>query len=229
MKKKVLIGLMVGCSLVGMGQVPVANASEYDFNDTFTSDNDMLRIDFTVAQKRTVTFFSSSADNGGFDPILTLWSSDGALLTEMLDDGNVTGSKMSNGHLYDYDVFDVYFDVEMPVGNYSAIVTQMWNTPKTDFFSDGFYYDGAPHYTRIGGSDEGFGNAPYFNNNDLDGNPYTATGNLVFHILNVDTAVATYYNPDPGQDPDPVPVPGALLLLGSGLAGLVGVGFKRKK
>jgi hypothetical protein len=214
MKKKVLIGLMVGFSMVGMGQVPAANASEYDFNDTFTVDNDMLRIDFTVAEKRTVTFFSSSADDGGFDPVLTLWSVDGALLTSVIDDGNVTDSTMSNGVPYNYNIFDVYFDVELPVGSYSAIVTQMWNTPNSGFLSGGFYYDGDPHYTQT----EGLGNAPYFNNFDLDGNPYTATGNLAFHILNVDTAVN-----------NSVPVPSALLLLGSGLAGLVGVGYRRKK
>jgi hypothetical protein len=200
-----------------MGQVPAANASEYDFNDTFTVDNDMLRIDFTVTAYRLVTFFSSSADDGGFDPVLTIWSAAGALLTGVQDD-SLSGTKTSNDVLYDYGIYDFYFDVELPVGSYSAIVTQMWNTPNGNFLSEGFYYDEDPQYTKH----EGVGDAPYFNNYDSDGNPYTATGNLAFHILNVDTAV----NPNSNNS---VPVPSALLLLGSGLAGLVGVGYRRKK
>jgi hypothetical protein len=217
MKKKVLIGMMVGFSLVGIGSVPVANASEYDFNDTFTADNDRLRIDFTLEEKRTVTFFSSSAnDGGGFDPLMSLWNVDGFLITSIFDDINTSGSQVSKGYSYDYGISDIFFDVELPIGSYTVIVTQFYNIPNGSDLSKGFYYDSDSEYTKT----EGYGTASYFNG--LEG---VTTGDLEFHILNVDTANVINYTPIL----NPVPVPGALLLLGSGLTGLLGARLRRKK
>jgi hypothetical protein len=67
--------------------------------NSITNDNDVLSFNFTVASDSNITIFSSSWDDDGFDPILAIWDSLGNLINEQ-DDGNVTGSQVSNAVSY---------------------------------------------------------------------------------------------------------------------------------
>lgn len=187
---------------------------DFDFSGTFTNDNDVVLLDFTVSVDSTVTIFSSSwlsGDSGlGFDPILAIWDASGDIVNEQ-DDGNNTGSTLSNGVLYNHGTWDSYFSVFLAAGDYTASITQFDNFREGDNLSAGFRYDGNADFTF----DEGYGPAPLFNG--VWSSTDERTGDWEFHILNVDAAS--------GPSPS-VPEPATVTLVAIGLAGL---GYNRKR
>lgn len=221
MKKIVLAGMVVGFSLLGMSNGAQA---DIDYIGAFTQDNDVLRVDFTVDTEKSVTFFTSSWDDGGFDPVLTLWDSAGNYIDDWDDAGpNINQSPVSsNGVSYSFGWNDIYAVSTLAAGSYSVTITQWDNYAQGTNLADGFYYDLEPHFTFV----MGLGTQPDFNGSlstwfddpetpeyDPTGIEDPRTGALEFHVVNVDAA--------------PVPVPASLLLFGSALAGLIGV--KRRK
>lgn len=217
MKKVLLAGALAAATSLSM--TATAAPMDFDFSGTFTNDNDVVLLDFSVASDSTITIFSSSwlsEDAGnGFDPILAIWDSTGNLIEEQ-DDGGVVGSTVSNGVSYSHGTYDSYFTTLLSAGSYQASITQYDNFAVSGLLSDGFSRDGNPNFTF----DEGFGGAtqPLFNGVWDDSDP--RTGDWEFHILNVESATG----PGPVTE---VPAPATLILLGLGLAGL-GVS-KRKK
>lgn len=212
MKKIVLAGMVAGFSLLGMSNGALA-AMDYDFNGAFTKDNDVLQVNFTIDTERDITFFTSSWDDGGFDPVLTLWDSAGDFIIDWDDSAQDNKTALSNGVSYSYGFSDVYYVRTLAAGSYSATITQWDNYANGPNLVDGFYYDTEPHFTYV----MGFGDQPDFNGATAAVDPRTE--NLAFHILNVSTAEVNTVNP--------VPVPASLLLFGSALAGLIGI--KRRK
>lgn len=183
---------------------------DFDFSGTFTNDNDIVLLDFSVGSDSNITIFSSSwidGDSGlGFDPILAIWDADGNLVQEQDDGGNI-GSTMSNDVLYAHGEWDTYFDVFLASGSYTASIGQYDNFAVSNLLSDGFEEDGNPNFTF----DNGFGPEAMFNGvwSDTD----ARTGDWEFHILNVDEAIVVV-------EPTPVSVPATFALFGLGLAGI---------
>ena len=217
---KKLLGILCAIMLV-LGMVGSVSALDFDFSGTFTQDNDITLLDFTVASDSTITIFSSSwgddsgtggyVTGGGFDPILAIWDSTGAYVSEQ-DDGGIVGSTLSNGLSYTHGVWDSYYDVFLTAGDYTASIGQYDNFAAGLNLSDGFVHDGDPTFTQA------FSTSPhtYFNGVWGFDDDYR-TGDWTFHILNVADA----------SPQNPVPEPSTILLMSVGLLGLLGYNRKR--
>jgi hypothetical protein len=185
--------------------------TDFDFSGTFTNDNDIVLLNFSIDSTSAVTIFSSSwiaGDSGlGFDPILSIWDSSGTLIQQQ-DDGHNIGQTLSNGVLYDHGTWDSYFSISLGGGNYTASIGQYDNFANGTSLADGFRYDGNPNFTF----DNGYGTADLFNG--VWSATDTRTGDWEFHILNVETATV-------------VPIPATVWLFGSGLLGLISIARKK--
>ena len=179
-----------------MAALPAA-AADLTFSGNFNHNNDVLSFSFTIGSPATIGVRSTSWDDGGFDPILTIADAAGNILA-VQDDGHQIGSLLVNGINYDYAVWDSFYDVALAAGTYTAIITQFNNFPNGANLSAGFAQSANPDFAG-GFSDRG-------------GAPGSYQSFWVFHLLNVDSAVVS--------DPNAVPAPGGLALFGLALAGL---------
>ena len=188
--------------------VSPTKALDFDFNGTFSDDNDVGLAMFTVSSASTVTIFTSSWLTGGFDPFLTLWDSSGNFMQEQ--DDSVGGSAISNAVSYNYGSWDSFFTIALNPGTYTVSITQFNNSAVGTNLSSGFQHDSNPNFTF----DYGWGTQPYFNgilnNNDA------RTGNWAMHIIHVNL-----------ENPQSVPDASSTAAL-LGLAMLALVGLKRR-
>jgi len=208
------LGLIVALLAAGTA----AHATDFDFAGSFEFDNDVALVGFTVGAPSNVTVFTSSwiagepppgADLYGFDPIVSVWASDGGLLASW-DDGFAAGTASSNGVPYDYGVWDAYFNVLLAAGEYSVTVTQFNNYPVRPNLSDGFTQDGNPDFTFT----HGWGTQDHFNGTwDIPNDPRSSRWEL--HVLNV----------SPAQT---VPEPSTWLVLGVGGVAITRLRHRRK-
>jgi hypothetical protein len=183
--KKLQLTLILAGTLLFASQ---SRALDFDYSGTFSNDNDIVSVFFTVGATSNVTIFSSSWDDGGFDPILAIWHDDqDGFMVQQQDDGFNTGSTLSNGSSYTHGAWDSYFTVELAAGNYRATIAQYNNFASRARFADGFNFDSVANFTN-----PSFGNQSSFNGAYSENDP--RNGNWAFHILNVATSV-----PDPSS------------------------------
>jgi len=205
--RKFLLAVALAVSICSLPATPSLAAIDLDFSGSFTQDNEIVLRGFTVGTDRTVTVFSSSWDDGGLDPILAIWNASGTKVAEQ-DDGQYVGSTRSNGVWYDHGFWDCFFDVFLVAGDYTASVGQYDNFALGANLSDGFEYDGDPHFTTALGLQPDFNGAWADEANpaetDSNGNWIhfndSRTSGWVFHILNV------------GDASDVIPEPTGLLV-----------------
>jgi hypothetical protein len=190
------LSLALMCAVCSLSAQP-ARALDFDFSGTIANHNDVSLFTFSTASPSTVTLFTSSWDDGGFDPMLGLWDSTG-LLIEFQDDGGLNGSTTSNGIPYDYGIFDSYYTNTLLAGTYTVSVSTYPNNNNGLLLSAGFNFDGqTPIPIAL------WDQPPALNG--------FRTGNFAFHVLNVTQATGPSNN---------VPESSSLFLLVAGLAGL---------
>jgi hypothetical protein len=172
--------------LCGLGGSP-AYADNFSFTGSFINDNDVQLFNFTVGAPSTVTLLTYSyaggtnsagsiIPRGGFDPILALFNSTGALIDQNDDGGsNVPADPVTGEH------FDTFLQVALAAGNYTVSVMQFDNFANGPNLSNGFLHDGPGNSTFTAG----FGCSQGFFC-DFDG--FNRDGHWAFDVLNVASA-----------------------------------------
>jgi hypothetical protein len=187
-----------------------ASAASFSFTGSFGAQDDVQLFSFTLGSNSTVTLTTLSYGGGvnaagatispgGFDPVLSVFDSTGALLTSS-DDGNppdintdpVTG-----------EAYDVYFQTLLSPGTYQLALTHFNGFAIGPNLSDGF------DPITIGGCPNGV---------FCDSKANNRTSAWALDILNVDQASAIAA---------PIPEPSSIFLLGAGL--LLAAGGLRKR
>ena len=199
-----LAGTLSLCLVVALAICGPATATDFDFTGTIVNHNDVVLFGFlNSGGLANVTAFTSYYDDGGFDPILTVYNVETGNRLAANDDGGIQTIN-SNAVPYTTGVFDSYLNGNVPNGLYVVALTAFNNFSAGANFLDGFAYDAATPIsigTWTGGS----------------------TGDFQFHILNVDGARVVSRD----EVINRIPEPSSLLLLGSGLV-VLAAALRRK-
>ena len=136
----------------------------FSYTGSFTADDDKREFFFSLAQPGVVTIRTwsyagginaagLSIPAGGFDPTISIFSSNGATVAVNQDGGCASVATDPTTHA----CWDAYLAPSLPAGNYRVILTQSVNVPSSGNVADGFYFDGAGNFTQAPtGSTPGF-------------------------------------------------------------------------
>lgn len=193
--------------------VSPASAASMSFTGQFAHDNDVQLINFSVDALSTVglrTWSYAGGVNaagqtiarGGFDPIVALFNSAGALIGEQDDSvcGKVSADAVTR------QCWDINFSIQLAAGNYTASIQQYNNYSVSANLADGFYYQAAQYQT--------------FRNGFVDEMNNKRTGMWALDILNANPAV---------QAPVSVPEPASLGLMAAAVAGMTALRRRKSK
>jgi hypothetical protein len=186
-----------------------ASAANFSFTGNFLQDDDVAWFGFSLAAPGSVTIqtlgyaggTNANSDvipDGGFDPIVSLFSVNGMLIDEN-DDGSFPDVGIDPVSGLDWDSFLV---ANLGAGFYYVALTQFDNFAVGPNLLNGFTQTGASFTASFG-----CGNGQF-----CDDNGFNRTSAWALDILNADSASQLR-----GQ-PQPVPEPGTVALLGAGLA-----------
>jgi hypothetical protein len=183
------------------------SATVFNFNGTFTADDDIQQFVYTVLNTGPVDVFTTSFANGGFAPVLSLFDNLGVLQTYNV--GSQTNDCVNNGQdPVTLGCWDARLSLNSVAGTqYLIILTQDDNIPLGTTLLDGFSEQGNGNFTA----------KPPFNNPVPGGKfllsgPIQRTGDWALTIQSADPTLTA------GQVPEPSTT--ALLLTGGGLLAL---------
>lgn len=193
------------------GLSSIASASTFTFSGNFVNQTDVARIDFSIASNTTNvrvwtdSFMANATNPSGtnFDPITALWNtSTGALISQNDDNSAINPATQT--------FFDSGFSLAtLAAGDYFFTVAAFNNFAAGSNISNGFSFDGQTPIAI------GLFNQPS-NANNARGSFWRV------NLDGVDTATGPV---DP--NPSAVPVPGAVWLFGTAIAGFAGFGRRK--
>ncbi len=156
LKKVGLASLSITATILTLEISNSAQAATMSFTGTFSADDSLASFDLTLTNSLTnitAQTFSygggTQADGnvvlpGGFDPILTLFDSNGNFLADS-DDG------MGNIDPNTGEAFDAFLQFDgLTPGDYTVVVSQFDNFFESFFGSPSFTYQGEPTFTNEG-------------------------------------------------------------------------------
>jgi hypothetical protein len=247
------LAAILAATLIGAATASSASAASFGFTGAFALDNDKQAFSFTVGANGTVVKLrnwgygggtyavdflngaaatSQTTASGGFDGLLALFDSSGALVSGGLNDSgpynplNFAAVPMEGGTgsppVY-YTIGDPQISLALDAGVYTLVLAQYGNIP-TGTITDPFTYDGNPQYT-VFGADGGLTTDPYDNRCTggyfCDSIAYSSVsgtnwdGHWSVELANVVSASLVVAPP-----PSAVPAPAALPLLAGALGAL---------
>ena len=186
----------------GTFSAPGLQAASFTFEGQFTRDDQTALFDFTTAaansvQIRTfgyaggITATGTVVPRGGFDPVLTLFDTNGVFLQDN-DESSGVPVDSSTG-----EAADALLDVRLQPGHYIAALTQYGNFSSGNHLGDGFLEQGNPHFT----ADPNFsaaGPCPANLFRDTSGGPGRCrNGNWAVDFVNVSSATERNVSPVP--------------------------------
>jgi len=194
-----LTGFAAGLLLSG-----ASLAADFSFTGNLSDHNEVQLFNFTVGAPSTVTLrtwsYAGGANaagatilRGGFDPILALFDSAGALISQNDDGGaSVPADAVTATH------YDTFLQSSLAPGNYTVSVADYANFANGPNLSNGF---------SNGALSPGF----------IDATGDIRDNHWAFDVLNVNAAVVVI----PRVDVVPEPESYALMLAGLGLLGFI--------
>jgi hypothetical protein len=180
-----------------------ALAADFSFTGNLADHNQVQLFNFSVAAPSTVTLRTYSYAGGvnaagqtilrgGFDPILALFDSSGALINQNDDGGsNVPADSVTGTH------YDTFLQSSLTAGNYTVSVMDYANFANGPNLSNGF---------SNGALSPGF----------IDATGNQRDNHWAFDVLNVNSAVVV-----PPINAVPEPESYAMMLAGLGLLGFI--------
>jgi uncharacterized protein (TIGR03437 family) len=162
-------------------------AADFSYAGTFSQDDEVRSFNFTLSQPSKVvirTFSYAGGVNstgttlprGGFDPTLSLFDANGALIAVNRDAGCDKVAPDAVTH----QCWDAYIELQLPAGGWRAVLTQSENTANGPSLSDAFAYDGTGNFTM---SPEGAKNPGFW-----DFFPDRRTTSLALEIRGADSS-----------------------------------------
>ncbi len=127
-----------------------ATTITHTFSGNFTNDDELAWFDFNLQQNGSIAARTTSFGNGGFAPVLSLFSllANQDLLHVAQGSSN-TCATSGAGQASSGLCWDAVFSTGLSAGNYRLVISQDGNTPNGPALLDGFNQTGNPHYTGI--------------------------------------------------------------------------------
>jgi len=180
-----VVALLCGAMLGLHGSAEAINVS---FSGTFTADDDVSLFSFSVGTASTVTLRSYSyaggtnaggtvIPRGGFDPVLSLFDSTGALIA--FNDDDLSSPPKVGIDLVTGERLDSFLTIALSPGTYTVAITESDNLPNGPTLADGFFEQGNGNFTAIFGCAAG---------SFCDFTGDSRTHGFAFDVLNIDTS-----------------------------------------
>lgn len=127
------IRLLAAVSATLIASASWTQAANFSFSGNLSANDDVRFFSFTLAATAPVTLATQSFGSGGFDPVLSLFDSSGAL-TGFSDDNLTTGS------------LDALIQQSLVAGSYTLALTQALNYPAGLNLAQGFIGSGVQNF-----------------------------------------------------------------------------------